>query len=74
MLRRLKLLGIEAPGKGAGQRLKERVHSGLDMTLWGSVLGHRWPLEEERQDDEKPYNSPRALPCVHGLSLLSYAQ
>ena len=29
MLRRLKLLGIETPGKDGGQGLEERVHGGL---------------------------------------------
>jgi hypothetical protein len=61
MLWRLKLLGIETPGKGAGQLLEELVHGGLDTPLWGSVLGHRLPLEEESQDDEKPHNDHWAL-------------
>jgi hypothetical protein len=58
MLWRLKLLGIETPGKGAGQRLEELVHGGLDTP---TVLGHRSPLEEESQDDEKPHNGHWAL-------------
>ena len=30
MLGRLKLLGIETPGKDAGEGLEERVHGGLE--------------------------------------------
>jgi len=30
MFWRLKLLGVETPGQGAGQRLEEGVHGGLD--------------------------------------------
>src|SRR5262249_19353205 len=62
MLRCLKLLRIETPGKDAGQRLKERVHGGVDTILWGAVRGHCWPLEKERQDDEKRCQSHRVLP------------
>src|SRR4029453_1783312 len=74
LLWRLKLLGIETPGKDAGQGLEELVHGGLDIPTWGAVLRHRLPREEESQDNEKRCKSHRAWSCVHGLYLLSYAE
>ena len=68
---RLKLLGIETPGKDAGQYLEERMQDGLDTPTLGSVLRHHLPAEKERQEHEKQCKNHRALPCVHGLCSLS---
>ena len=63
---RLKLLGIETPGKDAGQSLEELVHGGLETPSRGAVLRYHLPVEEERQDKEKRCQSHRAWSCVHG--------
>jgi hypothetical protein len=68
---RLKLLFVETPGEGTGQRLEECMHGGMDTMLGGSVLGDGSSLEAKRQDDEQRGQSHRGLPCAHGLSLLS---
>jgi hypothetical protein len=57
----LKLLGIETPGKGTGQRPEEGVHGGLDATPLGAILGDSPPLEERgeeyNKDDDKSCQS-----------------
>ena len=57
MFRRLKLLGIETPGKDTGQGLKEGVHGRCDTAPCGTVLGHSSPLEEAKQRNQKPDQS-----------------
>ena|SRR6516165_4938251 len=74
MLWRLKLLGIETPGKDAGQGLEERVHGGLDARTWGAVLRHCSTMEAESKEHEKRCESYRTLLCVHKRCLLSSAQ
>jgi hypothetical protein len=66
MLGRLKLLGIEAPGKDAGEGLEERVHGGVERLLWSAVPHPRLPIEAERQDNKQRCMSHRAWSCVHG--------
>ena len=46
LLWRRKLLGVETPGEHLSECLEDRPHRGLQVMLWGRVLGADAPLDE----------------------------